>query len=668
MTGPSGTRAAILIAAGLTAVATAISLGLVLAGIGVHWLIGTLLVVLFVPLTANLALSFWAAMAGFLGSLGALSVPGPQSDSEQISGRTAILIPIYNEDPEVVFANVQAMYESLRATGLSSSFDFFVLSDTTDPTLWLQEQAAWQTVCARTGGNGRIFYRRRPLNTARKTGNIADFCERWGSKYQYMITLDADSVLEGRTAVRLVRCMESNPRAGLVQTAAAFVNGRTLFSRCAHFAGSLYGRLDLNGQAAWQLGNGNYWGHNAIIRVEAFTQHCGLPAMHKRAPFRGHYLSHDFIEAALLKRAGWEVWLAPDVSGAYEESPPNLVDHLIRQRRWCQGNLQHLNLLAAAGLTPLSRLHLVIGICGQISGPLSLVFSAGLLVTSMHSPERSCWGGALSDCSLGWSAEWFGVACVVTMLFVPRLLGLIAALATSSVRTAHGGAIRIAASAVVEWVLSILLWPAMALSQAAFVITILLGRDSGWKPQRRECAALPVREAARVFGGHTAAGVAMVGALCASVLPLWYWPMAVGLLLSIPLACVTGSEAVDRRFRRRLLLTPEQTSIPAILARSDEVSRVLRGQVGRLSGRPVPEMVADPAVHAIHTLTSRIHPLRSWGCDDLLDDVRAKTSEGAELTSKDLNILLYDENVLSRLTDLQPERTEGETRRLDRRT
>jgi membrane glycosyltransferase len=179
-----------------------------------------------------------------------------------LARRTAMLLPTYNEDPHAVTARLQAMWESAEATGRGAHFDWFLLSDTTDPDIWIDEEAAFRRLIGACAG--RIYYRRRADNHARKSGNIADWVERFGAAYDHMVILDADSLMSGDTLVRLAHAMETRPEAGLIQTAPVVVNARSLFGRLQQFAGRLYGPMVIAGAAWWQGPDGNYWGHNAI--------------------------------------------------------------------------------------------------------------------------------------------------------------------------------------------------------------------------------------------------------------------------------------------------------------------------------------------------------------------------------------------------------------------
>ncbi|HEX5791036.1 MAG TPA: glucans biosynthesis glucosyltransferase MdoH, partial [Luteolibacter sp.] len=291
-----------------------------------------------------------------------------------LTKRHAVVMPVYNEDSSKTCARIEAIYRSLHATGHLETFDFFILSDTRDHDLWVQEEVAWTNLCRKLDGFGRIYYRRRKINENRKAGNIGDFVRTWGGAYESMLVLDADSLMDGADIVKMVRVMEAHPRLGILQTPPRLIRGSSIFTRLQQFAMGLYGPLFVRGLNFWQLGSGSYWGHNALIRLKPFSEFCELPALPGREPFGGRILSHDFVEAALMVAEGWEVWLAWDIEGTYEEAPPTLVDHLIRDRRWMQGNLQHMWLIFARKLPFATRLHLFMGIMAYLVSPLWFVF------------------------------------------------------------------------------------------------------------------------------------------------------------------------------------------------------------------------------------------------------------------------------------------------------
>ena len=229
---------------------------------------------------------------------------------------------------------------------------------------------------------GRVFYRRRLDRSERKAGNIAEFVRRWGAQYECMIVLDADSVMTGTALVTLARLMEAHPEIGILQSLPLPVGRETLFARLIQFGARLQSPMLSSGLAFWQLGESNYWGHNAIIRLRPFARYCVLPRLSGRPPLGGEILSHDFVEAAFMRRAGYEVRQVPELEGSWEEVPANVIDYAARDRRWTQGNLQHTRVLAFPGLHPLSRIHLLTGIVSYVSSPMWLAL---LLISSLLS-------------------------------------------------------------------------------------------------------------------------------------------------------------------------------------------------------------------------------------------------------------------------------------------
>jgi membrane glycosyltransferase len=539
---------------------------------------------LFVLLFAWIGLSFVSSLAGFV-----LELAGPERDLgidpaaplPSLGTRNALLLPTYNEDPQRVMARLQAIYESVSDTGQSAAFDFFILSDTRDPDIWIAEEAAWLDLLRRTGSD-RIFYRHRAENTARKAGNIGEWVTRFGAAYAHMIVLDADSLMTGDAVVRLVAALERHPQVALIQTLPVIVNGTTLFARLQQFASRLYGPPIARGIAWWHGPDGNYWGHNAAIRIAAFARHAGLPTLPGRRPFGGHILSHDFVEAALMRRAGWAIQMVPSLRGSYEETPPSLVEYTVRDRRWCQGNLQHLAVMRTEGLRWVSRLHLATGIGSYVSAPLWVVMLLVGLLISLEAefvrPEYFPKGFSLFPT---WPAQdpvraaWV-FAGTMGLLIVPKLLAYLDLLARRARRLGFGGAVRALAGMLIEIVVSGLIAPVMMISQSRAVVDVVLGRDSGWQAQRRDSAGLPMADAFRQFAFHTAAGVLLAAGAYAVSLPLFLWmmPVTVGLVLAVPMASLTASERVGNALRRiGLLATPEERDIPAVLARANELYR-----------------------------------------------------------------------------------------------
>jgi membrane glycosyltransferase len=480
-----------------------------------------------------------------------------------LSSRTAVLMPIYNEAPADVFARLESMHASLHSKD-PGAFDIFVLSDTRQTALLARE--ADQIIALRDRTGGRIFYRHRPENTGRKAGNIAEWVRRFGGAYENMVVLDADSLMEGGAIIALAAAMERNPSLGLIQTVPVIVNRTSLFARLQQFASRLYGPMLSEGLAWWSGSEGNYWGHNAIIRVRAFAQQAGLPRLPGRKPFGGEIMSHDFVEAALLRRAGWEVRMLPHMQGSYEECPPSLPDMIVRERRWCQGNLQHSIVIASRGLHWTSRLHLIRGVSSYLTAPLWLAFVIASTLQAMQRQggENGQWDSA-SLRILSW-VFLIGVAALVA----PKLMSLGLVLARPSERTRWGHPGRLALSFLLEVILSALIAPVLMFAQVQAFVDVLIGRDSGWAAQSRDGDSLSWREAVRSHRGHTAAGL-VLGALAffaSPVILLWLSPVIAGLLLAIPLSRLTADAGFGAWMRGKgLLTTPEERTPPPILAR-----------------------------------------------------------------------------------------------------
>jgi len=538
---------------------------------------------LFVALFAWLALSFVSAAGGLLSMIlrsdKSLGID-PSSPVPHVTTRNALLLPAYNESAGRISSRLQAICESVQETGQHEHFDFFILSDTTDPKIWISEEAAFLALLQRMP-RMRIFYRHRAKNTARKAGNIAEWIRRFGGAYRHMIVLDADSLMTGDTILRLVAAMERHPRVGLIQTFPVIVNADTLFARVQQFAGRMYGPLIARGIAWWHGPEGNYWGHNAVIRVAAFAEHAGLPRLRGCKPFGGHIMSHDFVEAGLMRRAGWAIHMAPNLGGTYEEAPPSLTDYAARDRRWCQGNLQHVGVLTASGLHWISRLHLLTGIGSYLTAPLWLLFLAvGILISLEAQFVRPDYFPSGFSLFPNWPAQdpvlaaWV-FAATMGVLLAPKLLGYVVAVGGRERRMGFGGPVVSLLSVIVETLISGLVAPLMMLIQSTAVTEILFGRDAGWSVQRRDDGTLPLSEVVRRYGWHTLFGVALAASAYSVSwsLLLWMTPVISGLLLAIPLAALSASSSAAAALRRLGLLTiPEESNVPPIVARANELA------------------------------------------------------------------------------------------------
>jgi len=552
--------------------------------------------------------------------------------AQNIAGiSTAIVFPICNENTVRVYEGLRATYESLEKTGKLERFDFFVLSDSTNPDKWIEEERRWCDLVRDLDALGRIYYRRRLNNEGSKSGNVRDFLNAWGRRYRYFMVCDADSVMRGETIVDLVKLMEAHPEVGLIQTVPAVVNAESLFGRIQQFANRLYAPLFIAGLNYWALDLGNYWGHNALIRTEPFMQFCDLPQLPGRRPFGGQILSHDFVEAALLSREDRGIWFAYDLEGSYEEVPQSIIENAQRERRWCQGNLQHGMVLFAKGLRGVSRLHLVLGICGYLAGPLWLLFlitfnwihwyqkNTGLSDIPVHAftPYLDLSGTA--------HALLVFVICMVVIM-LPKALALIDLAFDGKRRRAFGGLARTTLGVVGETVFSTLHAPLLMLWHTRFVITNLLGVSVGWAPQKRAANSAAWTSAVRRHWWHTLAGLIWGVFMWQLDRTLFWWftPVLAGMALSIPLSVFTARRGLGAWARKMdLFLTPEETAPPpelvALRARM-KVHELTDDTTPRRPHAGLAEAVLDPYVNAIHVSLLRekqLNPVYAEQLDQL---------------------------------------------------
>ena len=541
---------------------------------------GVVMTSLFAFLFLWIALAFTNAIAGFLsilaGGRGTLAVPPMRAPAS----RTALLLPIYNEPVEPVAAALAAMRGSLERHGVAGDFDIYILSDSTDAARRERELAVFTAMMAL--GGPRLFYRHRHDNHAKKAGNIAEWIGRFGAGYPQFLILDADSLMEGETLLRLVAAMEDNPDLGLLQSLPALHGGETLFARLQQFAGVVYGPVIAQGLAWWHGSENNYWGHNAMIRTRAFAEAAGLPELPGRKPFGGHIMSHDFVEAALLRRAGWGVQLAALLPGSYEQGPPTLPDLAVRDRRWCQGNIQHAAIIGAAGLHPLSRLHMLTGIVAYASAPLWLLFMLLGLAVSLQTrflrPEYFPEAKTLFPQWPIFDAEravWLFGATVVVLL-TPKLLGALAFMASASVRGVMAR-LRLLAGVMFEILCAALLSPITMLTQSVQCVSVLRGADSGWAAQRRAGAGIGLGEAFRLYRLQLVLGI-VLAALAYSIAPrllLWMLPVIAGLVLAPWLVMATSSPRLGLALRRLGLLAVPSETMPGPILRGPATDRPL---------------------------------------------------------------------------------------------
>lgn len=506
---------------------------------------GVVLTVLFAVLLLPIALSFATASVGFAVLLRRRGAEGPAMPRD----RTALLMPVCNEAIGGIEATLAAMRAELHGAGAGAAFDIFVLSDTRDAALAALERDAVLRLRALPGC--AIHYRRRTDNEGRKAGNIAEWVRRFGGTYEAFLILDADSEMTAETLLHLVGAMRDDPGVALLQTVPVVQGDATVFARLQAFASRVYGPVLATGAAAWHGVDGNYWGHNALIRTRAFAETCGLPTLPGRKPFGGDILSHDFVEAALLRRAGWGVRMLPTLGGSFEGGPPNLPEMDRRDRRWCQGNLQHAAVIGARGLHPVSRLHLAFGIFSYVASLLWLVFLfLGIAVAVQARFLRPEYFPDTHVLFPQWPvvdaqrAVWmFGAT--VALLLAPKVLGLLATALSSRLHAWP----RLFAGALAEMVLSALLSPVTMMRQAGHVVSVLRGRDSGWQSQCREGGSLPFADAWRFARGGVVLGVVML-VVALSVDPrfaAWMAPVILGLVLGPVLVWGTARGAMAWR-------------------------------------------------------------------------------------------------------------------------
>lgn len=501
----------------------------------------------------------WIAVGSLSAALGFLPLfagerpdtidPPPPTDP--LTSRIALLFPVYHEEPTRIAGAIEAMARELEALGHARNFDVFVLSDTRGDDDGGREADVYRALASEIGSILPVYYRRRLQNTARKAGNIADWVSRFGADYETFVILDGDSVMDGRTLVSLALAMEADPKAGLVQTVPRIVGGETLLQRLQQFACNTYGPAVSAGLAFWHRDQGNYWGHNAIIRTAAFASAAGLPDLPGRKPFGGHIMSHDFVEAVLLQRAGYGVHMMPSLEGSYEGMPPNIIDIVARDRRWAQGNLQHLAIVSQPGLTPMGRLHLGMGAASYI---ISAVWALSLVVGMILALQgQQMIPSYFRDAKTlfpiwpiidpGAALRLFLATLVVVLL--PKLLGLILAWREARARNDLLGAVRVTVGVFVETIYSMLIAPIFMLTQTVGTAEILAGLDSGWKPQNRDDGALSFDDAMWFSRWHTLIGI-IAGVIAWTVSPgllAWMAPVILGLVLAGPVSWITSLKA-----------------------------------------------------------------------------------------------------------------------------
>jgi membrane glycosyltransferase len=505
---------------------------------------------------------FWNAMIGILimrfsnPIAAVIPVAAGIRGDEPITASTAILLCIRNELPDRMIRNLEPMLAGLAG----DRFHIFILSDTGDAEIASKEEARFGALASRWRGHIALTYRRREHNVGYKAGNIRDFCERWGGEYEFAVVLDADSLMTADAILRLVRVMQADPKLGILQGLVVGLPSTSAFARIFQFGMRLGMRSYTIGSAWWQGDCGPYWGHNAVLRLKPFIAHCQLPVLSK-GDADDHILSHDQLEAALMRRAGYDVRVLPEEELGWEENPPTLIEFIRRDLRWCQGNMQYWRFLVLPGLKPVSRYNLAVAILMFIGSPAWI----GMFVL-----------GTLSVASAKTSEDFirpdFGMAIFVVVLvmwFAPKTATVIDILLRGETRRAFGGTARFLANVVIEFTFSTLLCPIMWFGHTIFLSGLLFGRQIGWIGQTRDDHAVPPTLALRNLWPHTLLGCGTIGVLAMThpaAIPYALF-LAAGLALAIPLAVVTALPSVGRTLARigvgRL---PEETVPPSALS------------------------------------------------------------------------------------------------------
>ncbi len=509
-------------------------------------------------------IGFWNAMIGLalvFGSRDPLRTVAPgliDADMDQpITSRTAILMTLRNEDPARAFRRLRIIMASLKATGQTAAFDVFVLSDTSNAGVAAAEEAEHAVLAAEAAGVFSCHYRRREINTGFKAGNIRDFCERWGQHYEFMLPLDADSLMSGESILRLVRICQSNHRLGILQSLVVGTPATSGFARIFQF-GMRHGmRSYTMGSAWWQGDCGPYWGHNALVRIKPFTDHCTLPTLPGAHPLGGHILSHDQIEAVLMRRAGFDVRVLPEEIGSWEDNPPTLMDFTQRDLRWCQGNMQYFRLLTMRGLMRTSYIQMLLSILMYLGAAAWMAF---VVLGAAKTFEIAAYGDAF-PIELGITL----FAAMYAMSLAPKIAGLLDVLLRPSERARYGGIPRVLGSAGIEFAFTTLLAPIAAMRVSIFMIGLVFGRAVMWNGQERDSHGISWADAARGLWPQMLAGMTLTAAILLgqpATLP-WAAPVLIAFVLAIPFAVVSASEGFGTWcVKQRICMIPEERHSP----------------------------------------------------------------------------------------------------------
>ena len=511
-----------------------------------------------------MVVGFWNAAIGFLIARLAANplrktIPCAVDvrDDTPITSSTAILLCIRNENPERLVRNLQAMMSGLAATGNASSFRVYVLSDTSDPSIAAAEEREFAALAAQWREQLVLIYRRREVNTGYKAGNIGEFCARWGADHEFALTLDADSFMSAAAILRLVRIAQGEPQLGILQSLVVGLPSTSAFTRIFQFGMRLGMRSYTLGSAWWQGDCGPYWGHNALLRLKPFLEHAQLPLP---KPGEDQILSHDQIEAVLMRRGGFDVRVVPQEHESWEENPPNLPEFIGRDLRWCRGNMQYWRFLPMPGLKFVSRCQLLFAIVAFLGSPgwIGLLIIGTLALAFTDTPANFIRADA-------------GMAifiAVLTMWFAPKIATVADILTRPGSRNLFGGTLRFSVSVTTETIYFILLSQIMWFGHALLIASLPFGRPIEWAGQVRDDHSVSLAQAIGAFWPHTLLGIGalvLVAATHPVALPFALF-LAGGLALSIPLAVITALPATGGLLTRLGIgRLPEETAPPPSL-------------------------------------------------------------------------------------------------------
>lgn len=548
----------------------------------------------------------------------------------------ALVMPVYEENEVSIFSRIKVIYESLEKYHSLPKLDFFILSDTRTPEKWIKEEAAYLELCESTGNYQKFHYRRRKSNLNGKSGNIADFCRRWGNRYEHMIILDADSLMSGEIIVQLIAMMEKNPKAGIIQTNSKLFRATTLFQKLTEFSSYLFSSYFLKGASFWQINANSYWGHNAILRIKPFMEYCALPHLPEYGGLGGKILSHDTVEASLMRKAGYEVLCAYELEGSYEENPPNIIDVLKRDQRWCQGNLQHFWFLFGKKIPFINRIHILNGILSYLNSPIWLCY---ILLSLWNYIEESKF---LNYSMLPEEFEYFKAQIYdplylkllylsLLLLFLPRVL--------SYFRLPLKQIFLKFPAFFLETLFSILIAPIYMIYHSVFVVSIFLNKKISWGPQNRDAeSSYPFSYVVSSFFGITILGLVSAYISYSYSLMLFFltMPIWIGWTLSIPLVMFTSREQKSlHSFFDLSYWNPNSALIKKL---KEELHR---NDHKRMEGKEIFYALVHPIFHKKHKQLQGNKSYRSKVSNSIANDFETLLGQGPEQLDRKklLNIL-----------------------------